>query len=87
MTQCQLVQLPGTLGFEDFTSSRADFFLLSRFQASSRRKTDIAAAMAANGQSRTQTLRAHRQGTTTARMGNQLIGFFEAVLFFMPVVW
>ncbi len=47
----------------------------------------MAVAMAANGQSRVQKLRPHRQGTTTTSKGNQFIGCFKPVLFFVLVIW
>ncbi len=47
----------------------------------------MSAVMTANGQSQYQKHRPHRHGTTTTRTGNQPIGFFNAVLFFMFAAW
>ena len=43
----------------------------------------MSAVMTASGQSRSQTHRPHRHGTTTSRIGNQFIECFNAVLCFM----
>jgi hypothetical protein len=47
----------------------------------------MSAVMTANGQSRNQKHKPHKHGTTTTRIGNQLIGFFNEVLFFMFATW
>jgi hypothetical protein len=47
----------------------------------------MAAVMVANGQSRSQRLRTQKQGTTIARIGNQLIGAFDTMLFYTLAGW